>query len=581
MRINAHTHVFNLQAVFTAKTLEIILNRITERKLPPVMEQHVKELLTKAFKEAGDYTNTEELLKEFVDRLAKSKDVAKAVEKLGGGIRLELDLLKNTDVLALGVKKAVGVLFAARRNFENDAADQASIADILAFLALALKPSIGAVTDELMEDLGPDDVAVALSLDVTRGGDEDVEHFAAQLADTSEQVLRYPGRILPFVAVHGLRNGFLPIVERALNSQGFVGVKLYPSLGYSVDTPAMRELYAYCAQRGVPLLMHCNSVGFREKPGSEQFCDPNHWKPILRDFPNLVICFAHFGGGEHFTGADIPADSWADRILKLMDEFDNVYADISYHSDQMLGGAGEKNYFRHLKRLLAHPTYKSRILFGTDFWLVRMILREKNYWDYFVNKLGDDALFARIAETNPAAFLGLDGADGRGWALANYENFIVANQHRVIGTQAAAWLRKAVKKNAGLELASLDGVPDAWSSNNLAHYFTFRFIAANQMYDDDRETATCDASGGFYVSRLMYWNKSFESAALFREKCAALARRMDLFFIAQKSTYEPGFDQGGAVQKLTEKLADEKTRIADLGLLADSIYRCKNEQNPG
>lgn len=581
MRINAHTHVFNLQAVFTAKTLEIVLNRITERKLPPVMEQHVKDLLTKAFKEAGDYTNTEELLKEFVGRLAKSKDVAKAVEKLGGGIRLELDLLKNTDLLALGVKKAVGVLFAARRSFEEDAANQASIADILAFLALALKPSIGAVTDELMEDLGPDDVAVALSLDVTRGGDEDAEHFAAQLAETSEQVLRYPGRILPFVAVNGRRNGFLPIVERALNSQGFVGVKLYPSLGYSVDTPAMRDLYAYCEQRGVPLLMHCNGVGFREKPGAEQYCDPNHWKPILRDFPNLVICFAHFGGGEYFTGADIPADSWADRILNLMDEFENVYADISYHSDQMRGGEREKNYFRNLKRLLAHPTYKSRILFGTDFWLIRMILREKNYWDYFVDRLGDGELFTRIAEANPAAFLGLDGADGRGWALANYENFIVANQHRVIGTQAAAWLRKAVKKNAGLELGSLDGVPDAWSSNNAAHAWTFAFIRDNQMYPDDKTDVTFETSGAFPVSRLQYWNKEFESPSIFVKKCAAVADAMDALFTGYvKASYEAGYDRKSARKELAAAFANGSTRLADLAILADQIYRCGNEDKP-
>jgi len=46
---------------------------------------------------------------------------------------------------------------------------------------------------------------------------------------------------------------------------------------------------------------------------------------------------------------------------------------------------------------------RDRILFGTDFFMNRVRLKDKNYWSYFEDRLGTD--FETIAGVNPQRFL--------------------------------------------------------------------------------------------------------------------------------------------------------------------------------
>ena len=62
-------------------------------------------------------------------------------------------------------------------------------------------------------------------------------------------------------------------------------------------------------------------------------------------------------------------------------------------------------YFRNLKRLLKTPPFRDRILFGTDFWLMRVRLTEERHWRFFEENLTGPQ-FRRIAEDNPGRFLG-------------------------------------------------------------------------------------------------------------------------------------------------------------------------------
>ena len=80
-----------------------------------------------------------------------------------------------------------------------------------------------------------------------------------------------------------------------------------------------------------------------------------------------------------------------------------IFADIAYHDEHMAGGAAEDRYFENLKRLLRKDTIQERILFGTDFFMNRVRLKDKNYLSYFEDHLGRD--FETIAGVNPQRFL--------------------------------------------------------------------------------------------------------------------------------------------------------------------------------
>jgi len=86
-----------------------------------------------------------------------------------------------------------------------------------------------------------------------------------------------------------------------------------------------------------------------------------------------------------------------------MENHAGVFADISYHDDPMAGGPTESRYFENLKNLLSKDVIQDRILFGTDFFMNRVRLKDKNYWSYFKDHLGSD--FDIIAGTNPQRFL--------------------------------------------------------------------------------------------------------------------------------------------------------------------------------
>jgi predicted TIM-barrel fold metal-dependent hydrolase len=58
----------------------------------------------------------------------------------------------------------------------------------------------------------------------------------------------------------------------------------------------MKRVFDYCLEKDLPILLHCNQGGFHESAESVEFCNPEHWRNILKDRPGLRVCFAHAGG---------------------------------------------------------------------------------------------------------------------------------------------------------------------------------------------------------------------------------------------------------------------------------------------
>lgn len=157
--------------------------------------------------------------------------------------------------------------------------------------------------------------------------------------------------------------------------------------------------------------------------------------PLKYDLSNLKICLGHFGGDDewlryfekdryNFSGQLIkdPASGidffntlggkpskgkpeqiwkytdWYSIICSMMLQYPNVYADISYilHSDVQI--------LPLLKQTLDNPGLRTKVLYGTDFFVVRNHKSDKNMLADFQGGLSEDD-FNQIAKQNPRIFL--------------------------------------------------------------------------------------------------------------------------------------------------------------------------------
>lgn len=91
---------------------------------------------------------------------------------------------------------------------------------------------------------------------------------------------------------------------------------------------------------------------------------------------------------------------WYTIITSLMLQYDNVYADLSYIIHN-------KEIFPLLKQTLQNDELQKRILFGTDFYVVRNHLTEKEMLANTQANLSKEE-FDNIARKNPISYLNLN-----------------------------------------------------------------------------------------------------------------------------------------------------------------------------
>jgi len=467
--INCHAHVFNLQSALTDHALSVFRERIRRELQPEALGNAVADVIVGLLEDVqeGAALDDREIVRKVVEKLSgevgfgdlrdRLPEVARRL--LGQG----LGQLENALVFRL-----VDQLDRLLDQREGDA-KSATVTDALALLRLALQTRTREVALRLFQQLGPDRGAVALMIDITDGSGTDDEQFDRQTRDLTDLVLTFPGRFFPFFAVNTLRPDHRERLVDALTTRGFVGVKLYPALGYRVDTPEMKEVLRQAADLDAPLLSHTTPSGFYAEDEHLDFGDPAHWPPLLEEIPGFRICFAHFGASRNLTKDSIPGldhpdphNRWTARILDMMraDDEHRVFTDVSYHTSPMESdAAGETNYFRYLKDFLGDGDLRDQILFGTDFWLVRMQVNEGNYWRFFQHGVDSSGLtelqFRRMAETNNHRFLGLPLAGTDLPLRPNMERYVdFVHQHRNdLESKPAPWLLDALRERHGEQAA--------------------------------------------------------------------------------------------------------------------------------
>jgi predicted TIM-barrel fold metal-dependent hydrolase len=415
MRINGHAHVFNLQTVVTAEAIDIIVERLRRMGYPDWALGAVRWLLERLLlDEAGvDAMSDADLLRAVLARMVGSSEFLRSAAVRGDPLPPAVALLAG-GVDTLSQESLDDALAKLSAYAGTTAAVGGSLTDLWETLRIARKKTIVAVADALLRQLRPDDAIIALMMDIV-GEDanpSDLARFERQLDGTAAAAAARPGRILPFIAVNPIRREHHALMVRAIEQRGFLGVKLYPSLGYRVDAPEMQDVFRYCDGADVPILVHASPGGFYKTPATAEYSRPHHWAPILDRHPRLRVCFAHCGGWAGFSGQDATHAEWWNELVALIGSYDNVFGDLAYHVDMMVGGDPERRYLDSLRELLADARFARRLIFGTDSWLVRLAISENTYWRWFESRLGE-AAFAQIAELAPKDFLGIPTAAGQ------------------------------------------------------------------------------------------------------------------------------------------------------------------------
>jgi predicted TIM-barrel fold metal-dependent hydrolase len=579
MRYNCHSHIFTFRSVFTPGTIAILVNRLSREKWPAFATTAAQKLLERSLQ--GENLTQGKILAALVGAMridtALSDIVNAGTSLLPAGINLSLDG-ELADLPIAAASELVNRGLQRLQQANPDDAGKTDLSDYLGFLGIGLQPTISDVAATLMDDCGPDTAAVVLMMDITAGGDADDAQFQQQIEDTAQAALVFPGRILPFVAVNTQRTRHYDYMVHALEHRGFVGVKLYPSLGYAVDSPAMRKVYDYCVAHDTPVLLHCNPGGFFRDSASIAECDPQHWLAIFQTpaYAKLRVCFGHFGGDDELVKASITPGSWTDQIASLMKQFPGqVYADISYHDTPMQGGELQANYFRNLTAYLADPAIGPYVLFGSDFHLVRQRLNDVDLWSFFANGLGPEN-FRRISEVNPVAFLGLPDATGAG-AHENIRRQLtyLADRRFTVSELPAAWVSPAIDA-AGLGPVKFTPNPfgSSWTQDEDAHLYLDEYLR-DLMTKDDAKTLKFSQVGALLMRNLANWPSTALPPEIRNVALDRLAADLQAFLVKKPdpgATLQAGLTSTDAKKELIAFFDSPNNRIADLGPLVKALY---------
>ena len=292
-------------------------------------------------------------------------------------------------------------------------------------------------------------VALTLNMDHMGAGPSELK-YQGQI----DQVIRlrrlYPDVLLPFLCVDprmGTMEELTSFVKKYIGrhelpdgtstTKPFVGIKLYPSLGFFPYDIRLSGVYEYCEEHDIPIMTHCTPSGafFLGKitpmmcmpeciPGSNplpptQFsgknndvdCDnfllPSNWDCVLAKHPNLKVCLAHMGGTSEMwpEKSDGLRANWHEEVKRLISSHPNVYTDISYTlSDEK----ADYRTWKAIETLLNDNLYSHRILFGTDYFMTEQEDAEENLAQKFVNWLlqrKQTVAIKKLTEDNPSSYL--------------------------------------------------------------------------------------------------------------------------------------------------------------------------------
>jgi hypothetical protein len=264
------------------------------------------------------------------------------------------------------------------------------------------------------------------------------------------------GRVLCFAPYDPLKEvayqlGLAPesslrLVQDAVSYHGFIGVKLYPPMGFApLENATLRtdfwnqswipdalhrsdlgkrldqalsDLYSWCQVNGVPIMAHTSPTN-GPSADFKGLTKAKYWKAVQEAFPGIRVNFGHFGDTDLVNDKARRARHLSDLMNLTTGQF--LYADASYLVDVLSGQPQLQTYLTSLLRYSAgkgDAALAQRLMYGTDWEMIMLVGRiSDQYLKRFEtvfdalnqdSSLGADGkLSDRFFGINAAIFLGL------------------------------------------------------------------------------------------------------------------------------------------------------------------------------
>lgn len=149
-------------------------------------------------------------------------------------------------------------------------------------------------------------------------------------------------RLISFGSVYPTSDTALTELDSVVQS-GLKGIKLHPDYqGFDVDDPNVYPLYERLSSYHIPVVFH---TGFDPLSPNHVHATPKMMLNVIRNFPNLKVICAHFGG----------MNMWNDTETYLVGK--NVYFDTSMCASNISP--------EQATRIIKNHGYE-KILFGSD-----------------------------------------------------------------------------------------------------------------------------------------------------------------------------------------------------------------------
>lgn len=429
--VDIHVHVFNALDI----PIEGYLRSRWSERMTRSIEYYARFFLPQMFGYLTDRMRERCHLREFVNQyyeleeFLESDDEKESLKEDVGLSKEEAKLLENEESPRRGPIYGI-LLWVFSKAMGQRLGDWEEV----------LTKDVGRVAEELLavEWVRPVDLYIPLMVDYEywfrNTFDNDLK---TQINNIYEKVvIPNQGRIHPFVPFDPARElvwenrekmltpdgqrpqyGSLDLVEDAIENKGFIGVKVYNSLGYkplgnddelttlrrkriAVRNEKMqylfprkdydrvlRKLYKYCAENQVPITTHCQTGGIEAYPeASFHFGDPIFWCKVLDEYPDLHLNLGHFGWSHEQGYSKDEGGNWIKKICDMMVKYDHLYADISHHG--VISSRSRGKYISSYEAMrndyadTGLEKLKRRILYGSD-WHV---LKRARSFEIFMEK---------------------------------------------------------------------------------------------------------------------------------------------------------------------------------------------------
>ena len=213
----------------------------------------------------------------------------------------------------------------------------------------------------------------------------------------------------------------LKVVKTAIEQQGFIGVKLYPPMGFRaignasppaldfstlpgirpyVITPqmvdaALTALYDYCNANEVPIMAHCAPSQGPTPQAAEQ-AHPKWWAQLLSDAKyksTLRVNLGHFGGVWNYDGKAQDPSPWTKEIADMIQTggYGFLYTDLGDFANILDRDSTDRlqDIVTQLTSLINTDTLvRDRILYGTDWLMLGIEPGCEKYYDRMNAKIG-------------------------------------------------------------------------------------------------------------------------------------------------------------------------------------------------